>query len=485
MGRAKDRASALAICRRAGYKPLPWQVRAHLATGATEEELRDLPLDRLPKDYDHKLRMHKAAWCGLGAGKSWWALWELAILAMLNPGHAGVVIAPTHDLLEQELIPRWQEICAMLAAAGYPISRRFGKTNKTDSLHCGGKVIFRSSTKIDNLRGIEFGFGLVDESELPANANYVWDVVSGRVRRRCPLPQITLASTPRGNRNNIARFATNRLLIIDKVGRCALLKNWYQVRATSEDNPYVDPGWLASCRATFSKRRWEEEIEAKILQPASQVWQEFGELKHRVRYTYNPQLPYDIAYDAGDQYPHVLFIQTDPYGRDVVFHELCPDAIPAEHLHQMILAQVAGLGRHPENIVCDRAVPREIQWCIYTFPGARVHRMNSRLEQSVSQGIQTVQDRLDPFQGPPQLVFEDRLWRDPPRRGIVRCMRNYSYHVSAVGEITTHPNKDNVHDHGADALRMHQVMKHSQHSTAFSSARTHGSSPDLDNRFRR
>jgi hypothetical protein len=73
-------------------------------------------------------------------------------------------------------------------------------------------------------------------------------------------------------------------------------------------------------------------------------------------------------------------------------------------------------------------------------------------------------------------VFENRLWVQQSRRGIVRCMRNYSYATTATGEVTPHPKKDNVHDHGADALRMWAVMHFSRHSTAFTVARSHGHS---------
>jgi hypothetical protein len=475
MSADRDRRAALNLCIHAGYRPLPWQQRFHVADGARAEELVGLDMSRLPQDYDHRLKMHKAAWCGLGAGKTYAFLWEIAILAILNPGVPGVVIAPTYDLLEQEILPRWALITSMLSASGYPLSRKFGKTNKTDYFHCGGKLVFRSATKIDNLRGIEFGYGAIDESEISANADAVWDIVSGRVRRPCPVPEIIVCSTPRGNRANVARFTLNRQLIRDKVGQCALLKNWFQIRATSEDNPHVDPGWLASCRATYSQRRWREEILAEILTPAAQVWSEFSEAKHRVWYSYNPNLPYDIAYDAGDQYPHVLFIQQDHTGRAVVFHELCPDNMPTEHFRDMIAAQVQRLGRPPENVVCDRAVKREIAWMQERFPRSYVHRMNSRLEQSVAEGIQTVQDCLDPLVGPPKLVFENRLWAQAPRRGIVRCMSNYSYHQTPTGEVTTHPKKDNVHDHGADAIRMWCVMHYSRHSTAYAVRRAHGS----------
>jgi hypothetical protein len=118
-------------------------------------------------------------------------------------------------------------------------------------------------------------------------------------------------------------------------------------------------------------------------------------------------------------------------------------------------------------------VKREIQWALEQFPKSQVHRMNSRLEQSVAEGIELVRDMLDPVDRAPQLLFARHLAKTEERRGIVACMQNYRYKQDMFGVITNIPHKDNVFDHGADALRMHQVMIHSRHSTAYTLSRKH------------
>ncbi len=52
-------------------------------------------------------------------------------------------------------------------------------------------------------------------------------------------------------------------------------------------------------------------------------------------------------------------------------------------------------------------------------------------------------------------------------------MQNYRYKQDMFGVITAIPHKDNVYDHGADALRMHQVAVYSRHSTAYTLTRRH------------
>jgi hypothetical protein len=180
-----------------------------------------------------------------------------------------------------------------------------------------------------------------------------------------------------------------------------------------------------------------------------------------------------LAYDAGDQYPHVLWIARDPQGRSIVFDELCPDNVPTGKLHEEIVMRCKRLQREPTHIVCDRAVKREIQWCLEQFPKSQVHRMNSRLEQSVAEGIELVRDQLDPVERSPMLLFARHLAKTDERRGIVACVQNYRYKQDMFGVITNIPHKDNVFDHGCDALRMHQVMVHSRHSTAYMLSRKH------------
>jgi hypothetical protein len=99
--------------------------------------------------------------------------------------------------------------------------------------------------------------------------------------------------------------------------------------------------------------------------------------------------------------------------------------------------------------------------------------MNSRLEQSVAEGIELVRDQLDPVERSPMLLFARHLAKTDERRGIVACVQNYRYKQDMFGVITNIPHKDNVFDHGCDALRMHQVMVHSRHSTAYMLSRKH------------
>lgn len=450
MGRSRDRASALAILEQAGYEPFPWQERFHLADGPADGQT------------------HKNAVCGLAAGKTKAGACEALILAILNPGINGIVCAPTYDQLQGAILPHFDALFAALAAAGTPLLRKFHRTAMYFELWCGARIYLRSAGKIDNIRGFEFGWGWVDESEAIPNIEEVWDVILGRIRIRCNVRQLFASSTPRGLRGVVLMFVRARQEIAASGGGPAELREWYTIRATSYDNPTVPPGWAEAKRKTYGNRRFREEVLAEVLKPQTAVWPEIEEARHVIEWgffdarirkhlPFDPRLPYDLAYDAGDSFPHVLWIQRTNDGTCIVFDEYCEDGDPPSKLHALIEARCEALGRAPENAVLDRARTDEIRWARRAFPSTHVLKCDTWAEQSVQSGIRSVSDRLDPVVGRPRILFAKHLVPSRSRRGIWNCVREYKYKRRADGTISNDPWKDNIHDHGCDALRMHQV----------------------------
>jgi hypothetical protein len=449
MGRARDRDGALDVLEQAGYEPLAWQERFHLADS--------------PADQTHKLPI-----CGLGAGKTEAGVAEALILAMLNPSTWGIIVAPTYDQLQAVIVPRLEFWFSNLAAAGTPLLRKFHRTAMFFELWCGARIYLRSAGKIDNIRGFEFGWGWIDESEAIPNIEEVWDVVLGRIRRRCHVRQVYATSTPRGMRGCVQLFLRMREEIAAAGGGPADLAAWYTIRATSHDNPHVAPGWAEAKRKTYGNRRYREEILAEILKPQTAVWPELDAARHVIDWgfrdmhtrrdlIFDPRLPYDIAYDAGDSFPHVLWIQRTNDETCVIFDEYCEDGDPPSKLHALIVDRCDALGRAPEKAVLDRARTDEIRWMRGALPTTHVLKCDTWAEQDVQSGIRLVADRLDPVMGRPKILVSRRLVPARSRRGIWNCLREYKYKRKSDGSIGNEPWKDNTHDHGADALRMHQV----------------------------
>lgn len=471
---AKDRGALLQFfCAATSYRPMQHMVSAHLA-GLTQQEWDPLKgLWSSPKTQ----KLHLG---GIGAGKTAWAGAEFAMGVIANPGMWHLMTGPTHDQVSNVNLPHWLRYVEELEQAGYPLAEgKWHKAAKEQRLVCGGRVFARTYAKVGNLLGFEFTTAWMDEIETIPRSLEVWDTIDGRIRRPgSQWRQIFGTTTPNGLRNVVAKFHEARLKahgIEDPKLRKLELSRWFWCRNTALDNPHLPGNYLDGLKAHYSQRRWRQEVLAEILRPESIIWAEFEEARHCIPFrTFQPDvMEYDLAYDAGDQYPHVLWIARDSAGRAIVFDELCPDNMPVGRLHEEVLERCRRLRRDPSYIVCDRAVKREIQWAQEQFPRSTVHRMNSRLEQSVSEGIEVVRDLLDPVDRSPQLLFARHLANSEERRGIVACMSNYRYKQDMFGVITTIPHKDNVYDHGADALRMLCVARYAKHSTAYTLTRRH------------
>lgn len=447
MGLRHDRKAALQVISAAtGYQPHPKQLALHLQGAGIR-------------------RVHKFFCAGIGTGKSHAGVVEDMICTLLLPGTRGLVIAPTYDQVLFVLLPTFLAVCEQMERAGFPILKRFRWSQMRAEIIGGGEVFFRSANKVDNLLGFQFSWVHFDESETVADPERVWDVLSGRVRQNAPFRQMLATSTPRGLRGIIAKFHRAREDCADDE-REAKRREWVFVRATTFDNPYLPEDYIPTLRATYSKRAWDQEVMAKILRPATAVFPEFSRDRHSlpnitsdafIRELIARGISYDLAYDAGDQFPHVLWIARFANNTSVIFDEVCDDGMTLDRLHKLISDKCARLKRPPEMIVCDRARKDEIQWAFHTFPSSVVERMRSKDEQLVNPGIEVVRNRLDPYAGDPKIRVLDYLWDKPPRRGIVNCLANLRYPQRIDGTLMNSPLKDNVHDHGVDALRMHEV----------------------------
>jgi len=146
----------------------------------------------------------------------------------------------------------------------------------------------------------------------------------------------------------------------------------------------------------------------------------------------------------------------------VVFDEICDDGLTLDRLHKLIHDKCLRLKRAPELIVCDRARVDEIRWAMQQFPASYVERMKARDEQLVAPGVEVVRNLLDPAIGDPKLLLCDYLWDKPARRGIVNCFANLRYPQRPDGTLMNQPLKDNIHDHGIDAVRMLLVKRFGQ-----------------------
>lgn len=477
LGKERDRAGILAYQIEAGYAPLDWQRRGHL------------------HDVAHPaLRTQKLEICGLGAGKTDFGVEEAKLLGIANPGMRGLITAPSFELLKHEIVERWRAAMDDMARARLPLSKRFHKTDMYDEWWCGARIYFRSLERLLLQRGRQYAWWWGDEIESILDPQKAWQILSARVRQKgANIRQAFGTGTPRGYRGTVELFVQSRMraraaegVMIDgvehiaqkvrkrevMVPRSAALGMWFTQRATSEDNPFLDDDYFAALSG-YSERRWREEVLAEILQPEAAVWPEFDQRVHGIdwprpwikqpngKIVLNPkldrQLEWDIAFDYGDSYPHALFIQRQRDGTSIICDEYCEDGKSPSHVYEELIWRGKAFGRQPSYAVGDRAVPEALGWMGEQWPGAEVCKMDRRIEQSVLHGIECVRDRASPYKASPKILIAKHLIENPGRRGIWKCLKGYRHAQHADGTLDSKPYKDNVHDHGADALRMHQV----------------------------
>jgi len=226
--------------------------------------------------------------------------------------------------------------------------------------------------------------------------------------------------------------------------------------ATSFDNPYLPDHFFDSLRS-MSKRRYQQEVEGKVLRPTHSVWSLDPHHLIDWRWQDHPELQRVYGIDWGTQDHHVVIMfQVEDDGRWIAADELICDGIPRGQFQVKLHRWVESHGSAPPALLAvDRACPVENQLLQAKFRKSQVRWMQSKNEQKVSAGIELVRDMLDPLDGDPDLVFSDTLAQQVTgvTAGVLPAVRGYCYHLDATGQPTTRPKKDNLTDHACDALR--------------------------------
>ena len=236
-GTATTRAPLLRFfCEVTGYRPLQHQVHMHLACQHPDDTAA----------YGTKLTLG-----GIGAGKTKGGTAEDAMVCIANPGIWAVLTAPTTDQVQNVLLPHWLTWCRLLERAGYPILAGHNYSFSRSDLICGGRVFFRTSAKIDNILGFEFGLVHQDECCIPVRARRNWETLAGRIRQ----PGLNFrehlgTSSPRGLSGPIElvhQIRENAKGIVDPLERSQWRRRWWWQRVPSSANPHLPDGYWTIC----------------------------------------------------------------------------------------------------------------------------------------------------------------------------------------------------------------------------------------------
>lgn len=400
---------------------------------------------------------------GVGSGKSHGLTGWVVARALQNPGSVGALLGRTSIDLQTVLLPSlFDRLQECQDACGYSLIADYDKGGATLKLVNGTRIYFRPFNRIAKVRSLTLTFAAADEVEWSeANPDEIWTVFTGRLRGHGPVPGLAFATSPNGLRGITKRFVDAQRQYLDarNKGDAAGVdqwRRWHVTTATSFDNPHNPPHFFDSLR-TMSRRRYEQEVRGKVLQPLHTVYQ--LEARHVVDWSWKAhlELPRVYGIDWGTNSHHVaVMAQVRPDGVWIFADELVCDDMPRGTFQERLRAWVDGHGRQvPALFAVDRAVPVENQALAARYRMSPVRWMESKEDQLVTTGIELIRDCMDPFDGEPQIVFARSLPTlvSGQTAGIVPALRGYCYHVDNDGQPTTKPKKDNVFDHACDAVR--------------------------------
>ena len=392
---------------------------------------------------------------GVGSGKSYALTAWVLRRALANANGVGALLGRTSIDLQTVLLPTlFDQLQQAHDQCGVSLIKDYDKGNARLTLVNGCKLYFRPYNRIAKLRGLTLTFGAADEVEWSeADPDEVWSVLTGRMRGPGPLPGLAFATSPNGLRGTTKRFVDAQRAYADGDAAAA---RYYTVTSTSFCNPHLPDHFFDSLRS-MSKRRYQQEVEGKVLRPLHSVWQ--LEPRHMVgwRWQDHPELQRVYGIDWGGQDHHVaLMLQVRDNGQWVACDELVCDDMPRGQFHDRLLRWIDGHGAaEPALAAADRAAPVENQRLQARYRRTPVRWMKSKDEQQIAGGIELVRDMMDPLDGDPQLVIADTMQHTTTgvTAPLIPALRGYCYHLDKMGQPTRLPKKDNVNDHICDALR--------------------------------
>jgi len=396
-------------------------------------------------------RRFNLALTGIGFGKSWALTLKALLAAIINRRAQTLLAGRTYrDLNDVLMLLLLSHADTIHEAVGVQVIQRWDRADGLLHLFGGGKLLCRSYERIDKLRGLNLGAAFVDEIERSsANPDDVFGVINERVRVPCPLHGLHFATTPNGLLGVTAKFYEAQAR-----GDTA----YHVTHGTTLDNPHLSPGLVDNLKSSMSRRRWEQEVEGRILRPSHSVYSEFGShLMVEWDWRQHKRLPWVLGVDWGYNHHHVaLMVQVLEDGTWVVADELICDDMPRgtfkRELRAWVEHKVADCGmRWPSAAAVDRAVPELNQWLMGWLGtgGTYVRACRTHREQFVLNGIELVRDRLQPAFGPPMLHFAKSL-RKPNSKttaGIIQAMQEYRYQIDREGNPKRTPYKDDLTDH--------------------------------------
>ena len=282
---------------------------------------------------------------GRGAGKTHVGAQKAGLLAWLNRGQNGLILAPTYPMLRDAAKAAFLKACTDKA-----LSFRHLKTENAIILFGDTKVYFRSMDDPDKVRGLNVAWAWLDEpGQLQDRAAY--DVVNGCIRGdNLKEPAVLITTTPDG-----LNWLHDVLVIEADTNRSRVY------RARTKDNPLLGD-FETRLRSSYDPRFAAQELDAEFLNIfAGQAYWNFSPVDNSFdpgELEITPGLPLDVCCDFnvspmswnvsqdisinGDTFTYVFDeIHLDTAGTDLTVAELL-ERYPAHRAGYRIWGDATG-----------------------------------------------------------------------------------------------------------------------------------------------
>lgn len=386
---------------------------------------------------------------GYGSGKTFVGAEGAIMLALENPGCAGIVVSPTWQMLTRTTR------VALMAALPRALILRERLSDRAIDLVNGSTIYYGSADKPGSLEGTNLAWAWIDEARLIGVEAY--RIIVGRLRdRRARRSQLIVTTTPSMGWLHDEFFHK-------RPGREMF------IASTRENEHNLKPGFIQELEATYSKRRAQSLIEGKFVLDSSAVYEEFDEARHVIDWPDMPGADTFLGVDFGVVSPAVGVYQSAsfdvpigdriiPAGAIVLVDQLVPDQTNTLRLAPLIKRLPhyrPGMVAYVDPAGGARAQSEgRTSIEILRAEGGVEPRWATRDEDRyIPNGIALVKQHLDPLHGLPALYVTKRVAAMRDRRGAMATFRGYRYPEKNGVQSSDQPVKDGVVDHFADQLR--------------------------------
>jgi len=200
-------------------------------------------VDLLPHQWDFLASEKK--YClllgGIGSGKTWAGVFYIVTMASKYPKALGFIGTNTYKQLRNTTMAAvFKELSEMKIPFSY-------NQNSGILEILGAKILCASLENYDSLRGIEIGYGWLDETAYARRE--AWEVLLGRLRDRNGPLQIRLTTTPKGF-NWLYDYFEGELKTDE----------FETIKASSYNNPFLPDGYLDSLSTQYDPELVKQEL---------------------------------------------------------------------------------------------------------------------------------------------------------------------------------------------------------------------------------